>query len=431
MRVGEQRVGEQFCPGVLHPVQAMDGLLLRIRTPGGMIAADQLRTIADLSRSFADGAVEITSRSNLQLRAIRGQDLSQIVAGISSAGFLPSPLHDRVRNLVASPIAGLDGEELIDPRPLIRELDRRLRAETVFANLHPKFSFAIHGGPRRFSPEVDDLSLEAVMLGAAPHFHLCIGGASSGFAVRSEDAVHCMLAAAKMCIGLAKQSRLPVRGKNFAASPGGMEGVAGALSHLLAPSALSPSSRFEEALLGAYPTPQPDRVSIIPSVALGRLTAEQAHCVADAAERWDGDLRLAPWRGVVLGSIPKSAADDVIGRLLAAGLSCDGRDGFRGIAACAGIGGCGASLADVRGDAVSLARRLAGCAAPAGWTVNLSGCEKQCGRRRGAAAELVAGPSGYSLKIAGRPVASGCSRDFAMDAVAARRRELLSEAAAR
>jgi precorrin-3B synthase len=426
------RVGEHFCPGVLHAVQAKDGLLIRIRVPGGLIKANQLMTIANLSRSFADGTIEITSRANLQLRAIRNQDLSHIVEGISSVGLLPSPQHDRVRNIVTSPVAGLDGEELMDPRPLILELDRRLRADTVFVNLHPKFSFAIHGGSRRFSRDHDDISLEAVDLHSASHFHLSIGGVSSGFVVKRADAVDCTLAAAKMCIRLAKESSLPVRGKAVVTIPGAMKRILDALSHLLTPSTVSPPSRFiNEALLGIYPTTQTGRVSIIPSVPLGRLTADQAHYLADAADEWEGDLRLAPWRGVVLGSIPKSAVDNIVGRLHSMGLSCDGRDGFRGIAACAGNNGCEASLADVRRDAASLAQRLSGHDAPSGWTVNLSGCEKQCGRRPGATAELVAGPSGYTLNIGGRLMASDCSREFALDAVATLHKNLLSEVAAR
>jgi precorrin-3B synthase len=396
-----------------------------------LIEANQLTTIANLSRSFADGTIEITSRANLQLRAIRNQDLSHIVEGISSAGLLPSPQHDRVRNIVTSPVAGLDGEELMDPRPLILELDRRLRADTVFVNLHPKFSFAIHGGSRRFSRDHDDISLEAVDLHSASHFHLSIGGVSSGFFVKRADAVDCTLAAAKMCIRLAKESSLPVRGKAVVTIPGAMKRILDALSHLLTPFPVSPPSRFiNEALLGTYPTTQTGRMSIIPSVPLGRLTADQAHYLADAANEWEGDLRLAPWRGVVLGSIPKSAVDNIVGRLHSMGLSCDGRDGFRGIAACAGNNGCEASLADVRGDAASLAQRLSGHDAPSGWTVNLSGCEKQCGRRHGATAELVAGPLGYTLNIGGRHVASDCSREFALDAVATLHKNLLSEVAA-
>ncbi len=120
------RVGENFCPGVLHAVPAKDGLLIRIRVPGGLIEANQLMTIADLSSAFADGTVEITSRANIQLRAIRHRNLEPLVEKISLAGLLPSPQHDRVRNIVTSPVAGLDTTELIDPRPLIRQLDQRL-----------------------------------------------------------------------------------------------------------------------------------------------------------------------------------------------------------------------------------------------------------------------------------------------------------------
>jgi precorrin-3B synthase len=426
------RVGGQFCPGVLHAVPAKDGLLIRVRVPGGLIEADQLKTVAGISCAFADGYVEITSRANLQLRAIQDRDLEPIVERIALAGLLPSSRHDRVRNIVTSPIAGLDGEEVIDPRPLIHELDRQLRGEPVFLNLHPKFSIAIHGGTRRFSRDRDDISLEAVDLNSAPHFHLSIGGASSGFVVKRADAVDCTLAAAKMCIRLAKESSLPVRGKAVVTIPGAMKRIVDALSHILTPSPVSASSCLDnEALIGIYPTTQNDRVSIIPSVPLGRLTAEQAIYLAASANEWEGDLRLAPWRGVVLGSIPKSAVDNIVGRLHSMGLSCDGRDGFRGIAACAGNNGCEASLADVRGDAASLAQRLLGHAAPSGWTVNLSGCEKQCARRHGATAELVASPLGYTLNIEGRRVASDCSREFALDAVAALHENLLSEVAAR
>jgi precorrin-3B synthase len=397
-----------------------------------LIEANQLGTIADLSSGFADGTIEITSRANLQLRGIRTEDLGQIVDSISSAGLLPSQQHDRVRNIVTSPIAGIDPGELIDPRPLIRQLDQRLQADTAFVNLHPKFSFAIHGGPKRFSRGIDDVSLEAVGFNTTPYIQFSIGGNCSGFVVRPGDAVDCMLAAAKICIGLAKESSQPVRGKTVVTIPGAMKRIVDALSHLLTPSPVSPSSCLvNEALIGIYPTTQIDRVSIIPSVPLGRLTAEQAIYLTASAKEWEGDLRLAPWRGVVLGSIPKSAVDNIVGRLHSMGLSCDGRDGFRGIAACAGNDGCQASLADVRGDAASLAQRLLGHPAPSGWSVNLSGCEKQCGRRHGATAELVAGPLGYSLNIAGRRVASDRSREFALNAVAALHENLLSEVAAR
>jgi precorrin-3B synthase len=422
------RVGEQFCPGVLRAVQAKDGMLIRIRVPGGLIEANQLKTIADLSQNFADGTIEVTSRANLQLRGILDRDLNSIVESISSAGLLPSPLHDRVRNIVTNPIAGLDRDERIDPRPFIHELDRRLREDPAFVNLHPKFSFAIYGSSRRFNRSHDDIALESVELDSACHFHLSIGGVSSGFVLQGADAVECMLAVATMCIKLATECGTPVRAKQVVKIPNAFNRIVNALSHLLKPSLASPPpSLISETLVGVYPTTRDDRVNIIPSVPLGRLNPEQAHYLAESSNKWDGDLRLAPWRGVVLGSIPRRAADDIVGELRAIGLACDGRDGFQGVAACAGITGCDASLADVRGDAALLAQRLSGHAAPSAWTVNLSGCEKQCARRHGATVELVAGQSGYILNIEGRHVASDCSREFALDAVAELHKDLLSE----
>jgi len=65
-----------------------------------------------------------------------------------------------------------------------------------------------------------------------------------------------------------------------------------------------------------------------------------------------------------------------------------------------------------------------------GWTVNLSGCEKQCARRHIASAELIADGSGYLVRINGQPVGSSCSAESAIEAVAAFHTQRLSEVAA-
>jgi precorrin-3B synthase len=419
------RLGDQFCPGVLHAIPARDGLLVRVRLPGGLIAPHQLRVLADLACSVGNGTLEITSRANIQLRAIRDRDLEHLVEKITAAGLFPSPLHDRVRNIVTSPMAGLDAEELIDPRPLVHALDRRMTAETVFAGLQPKFSLGIYGGPRRFSRDTDDVSLEAVTIDPGSYLALSMGEVATGYLVKAEDAVDCMLAATRMCMGLAKETGLPARGK-------ATKRIVDSLSPMLTPSPFSPAVICaEEAPWGVHPTKYAGRFSIIPSVPLGRLTAVQAHYLADVAHEYEGDLRLAPWRGVVLGTVPVAAADRIVEGLECIGLACDGRDGFRGLAACAGSNGCDASLADVRADAASLAQRLRGRVAPPGWTVNLSGCEKRCGRRYGATADLIAGPAGYTLYLAGDIAASDCSPETAVHAVAALHQDLLSRCLSR
>jgi precorrin-3B synthase len=424
------RLGANFCPGILHAVPAKDGLLMRIRIPGGLITANQISTIADLAQQFADGTLEITSRANLQLRSIQDQDLAGIAATLASAGLLPSPKHDRVRNIATSPLVGLDAGENIDTRPLVRELDRRLTADTALAHLHPKFSFAVYGSSKRYSHDSDDLSLEALNASSGSLLRLSIGGIASGFAVAPCAAIDCMVAAAKVCITLANEAGIHIRGRQVIALPAAMEQILEAISPFSVPCPLPAQlPTFVETHPGIYPAIEPGHVNLIPSIPLGRLSAEQAHLLANTALAWNADLRLAPWRGIVLGSIPKHAANTAAATLNALGLTCDGQDGYSGIAACAGISGCDASLLDVRGDAASLAERLAGQANPPQWTVNFSGCQKQCGRRHEATAELIAEASGYTLRIKSQPAASGCSSASAITAVTDLHTALLAEVA--
>jgi len=397
-----------------------------------MITPSQLAAVAELSASFADGNIEITSRSNLQLRAIQQKDLKSLVQGLDSAGFLPSPKHDRVRNIVTSPFAGLGFGEILDTRPFVRELDRRLTADQELASLPPKFSFAIDGGGDWFARDSDDLTLRVKRVTNVDDthlFHFIIGDIVSGFCARVDQALDCILEAARMCLKISKEFEMPARGRKIASAPQAMgrllEGVS---SFLVACPSPDSSTVVAHMPVGVYATQRPDFASLVPVVPLGRLTAEQLQCVAVIAKECDGDIRLAPWRGIVLGSLPERSVSQITARLEALGVSFDGKDGYRGIAACAGSTGCDASLADVRRDASLLARRLAGRNTKPGWTVNISGCEKQCAMRNGATAELIASSSGYGLRINGQFIASNCSLESVMDKVAACQAEMPVEA---
>jgi precorrin-3B synthase len=408
------RIGENFCPGILHATQAKDGLLIRIRVPGGLIEATQLRAVAELSGKFADGSVEITSRANLQIRAIQEQDLQEVARGLTDVGLLPSRTHDRVRNIVASPLAGLEAEEVFETRAMVRELDQKLQAESLFIGLSPKFTFGLHGGRRRYSHDVEDLALE--VCDCADRMRLLIDGVSTGCCVPTAKAVDCLLQAARSCINLAQEAGVAVRSKRI----GETARIVEALGLFPGPCLGTRSATdLIEVVPGVSPGRWSECVNVTPSVPLGRLNSHQAQGIADLAEQWGADLRLTPWRGVLLGAIPIGAADEVIQQLALIGLRCDGRDGFHGIAACAGITGCEASLADVRSHAASLAQCLSSKQLSRSWTVNLSGCEKQCARRHGASAELIAGDSGYLLKVNGLQIEANCSPRFAIDAIKA------------
>ena len=111
---------DDACPGALQVHQAADGALARIRVAGGMISAGQLESLAHAATEFGSPAMELTSRGNIQVRAVH--DTEGLAAAVSAAGLLPSATHERVRNIVASPLSGRFGG-LGDMRDTVRELD--------------------------------------------------------------------------------------------------------------------------------------------------------------------------------------------------------------------------------------------------------------------------------------------------------------------
>ena len=116
--------------GLFHLAPNKDAFMARLRIPGGVLNSFQLREIARVAKELATGYVQITTRANLQLRLIQPREAPEVLRRIQSVG-----LHtrgagaDNIRNLTASPTAGIDPHELIDVLPFCRELAQIINAE--------------------------------------------------------------------------------------------------------------------------------------------------------------------------------------------------------------------------------------------------------------------------------------------------------------
>ncbi|MCT2299821.1 nitrite reductase [Dietzia cinnamea] len=159
-----RRTRGDLCPGVLRPWPADDGALVRLRVPGGRIAAASLAALGELTTRFGDGTVHVTSRANLQLRALPSVDGSlpdEVVAAIIATGLLPTPTHELVRNILASPLTGLIGGR-IDLRPVTDRLDAGLRDDPALAGLSGRFLFVLDDGRGDLMDRPGDLGLTAL-----------------------------------------------------------------------------------------------------------------------------------------------------------------------------------------------------------------------------------------------------------------------------
>ncbi|MEV4683323.1 precorrin-3B synthase [Streptomyces kurssanovii] len=470
------------CPGALRLHTADDGALARVRVPAGVVSAAQAYALADAAERLGDGALDITSRGNLQLRGLGPGCGGELAELLDAAGLLPAPRHERVRNIVASPLSGLDGRGHLDVQPLVRELDALLCASERAPELSGRFLFALDDGRGDMAELAADVMLLAEPGGA--EVRVTVGAA--GARVRAEDGPRAMLLAAEAFLDAASATgtrawrvrELPGGGSELAdaavwrdrvsgavGSAGPVGPVGAAASRGLCPRTPAPQSPAGLDLPGADRAAQPDLPGLgraamadLPGpdraaepelagadraagsesvgtegaagpvaagrsratgpggaggprpghvggggnggggvsvgVPFGRLSVGAWRALARVAqEHGTGELRVTPWRGVVVPGAGPGQLDVLAG----AGLVTDPDSPWLGVGACTGRPGCAKSLADVRADATTHLAAGAG-----GLPVYWSGCERRCGHPRGTWVDAVAtGDGRYDLAVRG------------------------------
>ncbi|WP_371676049.1 precorrin-3B synthase [Streptomyces sp. NBC_01276] len=439
------------CPGALRLHAADDGFLARIRIPGGLLDGPAALLLADAAERLGDGHLDLTSRGNAQLRGLGESCGGELAELLGRAGLLPAPSHERVRNVVASPLAGLDRAGLPDISGWVPPLDRLLCADPGAARLSGRFLFALDDGRGDVSSLAGDVTLTACGDGAL----VWTAGSPEGVLVAAGDAPRAALVAANLFLDavaragtrawrvteLPSEHALDVRMLSERLAAAGIPGRVAGVPEPRLDTGHEPGTPAPRAADGHEPgtpaphtadghepgTPAPhtadgpapgvvsgpgDGAALSVLAPLGRLTAGQWRLLAGLT----GRMRLTPWRGVVVPGLTERTAGPALDALTQAGLITEPGDPRRSVTACTGRPGCAKSRADVRADARALAARTAG-PLPVHW----SGCERRCGHPRGTAwVDLVATPDGYEISAPGRPAAPAAHADLAAALTAAR-----------
>ncbi|MGA4877797.1 cobalamin biosynthesis protein CobG [Streptomyces lydicamycinicus] len=160
------------CPGALRLHSAADGHLARVRLPAGDLTVRQAKALADAADRLGDGHLSLTSRGNAELRGLPDDCGGRLAALLRDAGLLPSERHERIRNILASPLAGLDRHTPSDVRLWARELDGLLCTSESATALSGRFLFVLDDGRGDVAALGGDVSLVAEPAGTeAPADH--------------------------------------------------------------------------------------------------------------------------------------------------------------------------------------------------------------------------------------------------------------------
>ncbi len=412
-------LGRGACPSVHTPFVELDGALLRIRLPGGSLAAAAARELAAVASEAGAGPFELTNRANLQLRGVPVEDVPAVRDALIAIGITPSdPGADERRNVMASPTAGVDAEELVDTRPLASAIADRLGSAPARLP-SPSFGVLVDGGG-------------AVHLRGRRH-DLAFGAlrdvdGSVKYEVRYADVLPLVHRADEMVRMVGVADVLDVVDAAIAGHRASDALVSRRGSDLAA--SLEPS----RPAVGVQAQRQSGRVWVGGTPMLGRLDPSTLAGLADvAAHKAASTLRVTPWRGVVLRDVADRDEATVVAACEELGLVCDPTHAANVVVACAGSLGCAAGMVDTQADARALVDRLSALPAsrrPA--SVHVSGCEKGCARSQPAELSIVGGPGpgSYDLYVGdgaarsaerfGVGVERGLDPERAIDAVVAR-----------
>ncbi|PHN06224.1 HEPN domain-containing protein [Flavilitoribacter nigricans] len=94
--------------------------MFRTKIPYGKLTSDQLAQIANVSEKYTNGNLHLTTRQNIQMHYVKLADSPAIWTELASAGVTArEACGNTVRNITASPTAGVDPEEPFDVSPYV------------------------------------------------------------------------------------------------------------------------------------------------------------------------------------------------------------------------------------------------------------------------------------------------------------------------
>lgn len=353
------------------------------------MTAAQLGALARAATDWGAGTLELTSRGNLQIRGVT--DPAAVADAAAAAGLLPSPTHERVRNIVASPMSGRVGPHT-DIRGLVAALDDAIQAEPDLAALPGRFLFGIDDGRGDISGLGADVGV---------HFEPPSAGAEAGGGAGDEAAL--LLAGRDTGVRLAAHMTVPTMvavARRFSAD----RETAWRVKELSDPATLLDGLAPTDAPGATWPAvtrgpvgwlEQHDgRITLGAAVPLGVLPARTAEYLAAI----EAPMAITPWRSILVFDLADDVADVALRVLAPLGLVFNENSAWLSVSACTGSPGCEHSLADVRADAaaaVAQGRNPSGSGEqPAADHRHFVGCERACGSP-GAGEVLVATGDGY------------------------------------
>ena len=161
--------------------QADDAQMIRVKIPQGVLSADQLRALADVSEAYSRGFGHITTRQNVQFHFVKLHDAEPAMRRLAEAGLTTrEACGNSVRNITACQFAGVAVDEAFDVTPYAEALTRFLLRHPLSSSLPRKFKIAFEGcAGDHIKLTINDIGWRARLENGIRGFRVHVGGGTA------------------------------------------------------------------------------------------------------------------------------------------------------------------------------------------------------------------------------------------------------------
>jgi ferredoxin-nitrite reductase len=390
--------------GLFYAAPNQSAFMLRLRLPGGILSSYQARGLCAVAEHYGGGYLHVTTRANLQIREIAAEHAIAVLAAVDELGLTSRGAGaDNIRNLTGSAGAGIDPQELIDSRPLTRELYHYILNHRELYGLPRKFNIAFDGGGRlSVLADTNDIGFAAARVGpgkAVPpgiYFRMLLGGITghgvfardSGVLLLPPEVVPAAISIVRLFIDHGDRTDRKRARLHYLIERWGIEKcLAEAAAHLPFTWRFAPLDICEprgpidkHGHIGVHPQSQPGLCYVGVALPVGRLEAPQLRSLADIAEHCgSGTLRLTIWQNVLISDIPEARVGEAVAGVEELGLGTAASAIRGGVVACTGNFGCKFALSDTKRHGLALIDHLdAQVALDQPINIHLTGCPNSC-----------------------------------------------------
>ncbi|AWB27860.1 rhodanese-like domain-containing protein [Halococcoides cellulosivorans] len=383
--LGEHSASKLKLVGIYDQKQGGEHHMFRTKLPGGLVTADQARTLGAIAEEYAvppashdagpfdGGYLDLTTRQGIQYHWIEMGDIPAIWDRLSAVGVSTYQSGgNSVRNVVANPAAGLAPDEVIDTRPVAEAVTEYFEADTRYANLPRKLKVSV-AGSRQVSarPGINDLGFTPAKKDGRLGFNVHAGGGLSDsprFAdpldvfVEPERVVDIVAATADLFVAQGSYLDTAVNRLRFLVEQWGVDTFRDELDRHYDGSLESAGTDLREGVrrdhVGVHE--QGDGRSMVGlAVPVGRIGGSDLAAIADlAAEYGSGDLRITHNQNLLVADVPGDRVDALRASEPLEAYSPDPGPVTRGMVTCTGREYCTYALVETKARAWRWAREL-------------------------------------------------------------------------